>query len=458
MLHTPLHLGRTQQGVGAVVQRFTLLTLQGCAALRTRGGVHQRLCICRTRFHLYPHDFGNDLASFLHKHVVAHTQVEFGDLVGVVQGGAAHSGSGQKDGFQFGNGRNGAGAAYLVGDRVEAGGQLFGLELIGDGPAWALGGHAELFLLGVAVHFDDHPVDVEGKRVARGVPMLQKVQDLLDAVGAGNEAVGRLGHLKTPTAGVFQPVVVVIVGQVVRIDGVEETIQPTSGHKRRVFVFEGACRSVAGVGVQLLSCRFALGVQPFKFGVRQEDLSSDFEPLGVIAAELERDAFDGAHVFGDVLSLAAVAAGEGTNQRSVLVAQGNGHAVVLELEYVFRVGVEQLAQTGFPLGDFFGAVGVGQAQHGDLVRHLLEGVGQVAAHALGGAVGGLEFGELGFERLQLTQQGVEGLVRDFRAGFYVVQVVVVVELCRQRGHTFTGPFNIHRAQIGPRCCAPAWRT
>ena len=65
---------------------------------------------------------------------------------------------------------------------------------------------------------------------------------------------------------------------------------------------------------------------------REEDLAADLDELGhVVAAQARRDAADRAHVVGDVLSRAAVAAGEGAHEPALLVEQVDRETVDLEL-------------------------------------------------------------------------------------------------------------------------------
>ena len=74
--------------------------------------------------------------------------------------------------------------------------------------------------------------------------------------------------------------------------------------------------------------------------------------------------------------------------------------------------------------DFGLGIGVVEAEHGDEVARGLKGFDGFAADALGGGVGGGEFGELLFEVEELVVEAVVFVVGDFGSGLDVVKVVV----------------------------------
>jgi hypothetical protein len=86
-------LWRAGMFVGTVMLCFAFVTHQGCVALRACKRKGDRSCIHRTRFQVHTDDLGDDLPHLFHLHLVPDVQVEFCDLIGVVQGCTLHRGS-----------------------------------------------------------------------------------------------------------------------------------------------------------------------------------------------------------------------------------------------------------------------------------------------------------------------------------------------------------------------------
>ena len=73
-------------------------------------------------------------------------EVKLSDPVGVVEGGAADACARQRYGFEFGHGRDGAGATHLSANAQQTGGCFFGGVFQGDRPARSLLGEAGFVL------------------------------------------------------------------------------------------------------------------------------------------------------------------------------------------------------------------------------------------------------------------------------------------------------------------------
>ena len=111
-------------------------------------------------------DGGNHFTGFFDDDGVADADVFLADIIFVVQRGAADGAAGEKDGFEFGHGRERAGATDLDGDGFELRLGLFGCVFVGDGPARRLGRGADAALLLEGIQFDDRTVGFVGEIVA----------------------------------------------------------------------------------------------------------------------------------------------------------------------------------------------------------------------------------------------------------------------------------------------------
>ncbi len=125
-------------------------------------------------------DLGDDVAAALDGDVVADADAEAGDLVGVVEGGAADGGAADGDGDEVGDGGELAGAADLEEDALELGDGGAGGKFIGDGPPGGFAGEAETALEGDGVELDDDAVDLVGEGVAEGFGAGDEAEDLVD--------------------------------------------------------------------------------------------------------------------------------------------------------------------------------------------------------------------------------------------------------------------------------------
>ena len=130
---------------------------------------------------------------------------------------------------------------------------------------------------------------------------------------------------------------------------------------------------------------------------------------------------------GDIVALGAVASGEGSDEGSVFVSDGEGYAVdfgfageggggiiVEEGGGIGGLGAEGFVHSIDPLFDFLLVVGVVDGEHGGWVWEGVEAVDGVAAYAGGGGVWVLEFWVGLFEGLEFFEEAVEfGVGHEF---------------------------------------------
>ena len=179
MLYAAFDLRRTAGVVGTIPSCLALVAHKGRSALGTALHELHRLRNDGPLVQVYPHNLGDNLAAFLHIHVVAYVKVERADEGFVVQRRAFHGRSGQLHGVHVGDGCHGTGAAHLVGHLIETGAGAFGLELIGDGPARTLGREAQRTLLPQRVHLEHDAVGGHGQVLPLAVPVADIVEDVL---------------------------------------------------------------------------------------------------------------------------------------------------------------------------------------------------------------------------------------------------------------------------------------
>src|SRR5690606_16877189 len=123
-----------------------------------------------------PDHLRDDVARLLDHHRVADADVLLAAVIFVVQGGPGGRRPGDPHRIQDGHGRDGPRAAHVDHDVPHHRRHLFGRELVGDGPAGALGRHAQALLVVEPVHLDDDPVDLIRQRT----PLLRPVAAVLD--------------------------------------------------------------------------------------------------------------------------------------------------------------------------------------------------------------------------------------------------------------------------------------
>ena len=148
MLDLPLDLGRTAGFVRTIVSRFSFRTHQRCPAFGTGTDETDLIAHQQTAgFDIDTDNLRNDLAAFLHEHLVTQMQVESFDNIRIVKGSTLYGRSGQQYRLQIGNRSDGSCPPDLERHGVKARHGTFGLELVGNRPTWAFGRESQIALL-----------------------------------------------------------------------------------------------------------------------------------------------------------------------------------------------------------------------------------------------------------------------------------------------------------------------
>ena len=182
MLYAPFDLRRTGRVVGAIVRRLALVAHKRRAAFGT--GLYELHGspafdgICRRNV-CHAHYLGNNFARFFYAHHVTNVEVELTDDVFVVQRGAAHGGAGKQHGLHVGHRRDSTRAPHLECHVEQARHGLLGLKLVGYGPARIFRRVAQPLLLSQVVHFEHNAIGGKGQGMARLVPIVYIVVDVL---------------------------------------------------------------------------------------------------------------------------------------------------------------------------------------------------------------------------------------------------------------------------------------
>ena len=284
----------------------------------------------------------------------------------------------------------------------------------------------ELLLQGERVHLHDHPVDLVLQRVALLAPLLAEGQDRVQAAARLRRVVG----LEAPALQLLQGLGLRANPGALQVrDRIREHVQPAALRDLRVQALDGPGRRVARVGEGRLLALHPLAVHRLEPGPGEEHLAAHLQSGGdVPPGEGERHGPDRAHVGRDVVAPDAVAAGDAADEPALLVVQGHGKAVHLQLGHVLHLPLaDQAEDPRLELAQLVLAVGVVQAEHGSAMDELREGLGGLLPHALGGAVGGDEVGMPRLELAQLPLERVVLLVADLR------RVLLVVRAARDGG-------------------------
>ena len=192
MLNAPFDLWWTPRIVRTVPGCLALIAHKRCATFRTAFDKLHGLCHEGSLVDIHAHNLWDDLATFLHKHVVADVQVERADKVLVIQGGSLHGGTRQLHGIHIRHRCDGTRAPHRT--------HAFCLEFIGDGPAWTLCRESQCTLLAQRVHFQHDTVGSHRQLFAFRVPVVDKVVDLLQ----GLHLLHALRDLEAPRTGNLQ--------------------------------------------------------------------------------------------------------------------------------------------------------------------------------------------------------------------------------------------------------------
>ena len=222
-------------------------------------------------------------------------------------------------------------------------------------------------------------------------------------------------------------------------DRVEEDLEPALLDHPRVEALHRARGGVARVGERLLLGRLALAVDLLEARARQIHLAPHLELVGCVSPQLQRDRPDRTRVRRHVVAADPVAARHGPRQPALLVVERHRQPVDLELRGVGDLALADLAEDALlELAQLLFGVGVVEAQHRHPVLEARKLARRLLAHALGGAGGRHQLGELGLELAQLALERVVLLVGDHRLREHVIQLLVSPDLLAQPGDPLRG--------------------
>ena len=206
-----------------------------------------------------------------------------------------------------------------------------------------------------------------------------------------------------------------------------------------VFLAQAARRRVARVGERRAAVGLGRLVQHGEADLGHVHLAAQLHggrrvrelPRERALPQAQRHVAHRAHVGGHVLARGAVAARGGPHKAAVLVGEGNGRAVDLELAHHRDHVAEGLLHTVEPGVQLAQVHGVVERVHAALVAHRRELLPHVPADALRGAgrvhqvrVGGLQLAQLAHER-------VERAVGNLGSVLGIVQIAVMLYLAPQ---------------------------
>ena len=148
---------------------------------------------------------------------------------------------------------------------------------------------------------------------------------------------------------------------------------------------------------------------------------------------MQRQGTNRAHVGGDVLAGRPIAAGRGAHEDAVFVGHRDRKPIELRFGRIVDLvtRAQPLANSAIESAQIFVGERIVEREHRHAVPHLGEFVGRRDPHALGRRIGRDEFGMLGLERAQLTQQSIPFGVRDLRVVEDVVTIVVIFDVAPQ---------------------------
>jgi hypothetical protein len=222
----------------------------------------------------------------------------------------------------------------------------------------------------------------------------------------------------------------------------------TSGGDGRVLLAKRTRRRVARVDEEPLSRIVLATIEVFERGDRHVDLAPHLHDRGRrpdLLGELLRYRTDRGHVGRHVLAGPAVAAGCCLDKPPLVVAEGDGQAVDLQLADELGVRGDLLGQPVRPSLELFGSEGVVEAHHRHSMGHRGEEHRRRSADRRGRRTRDHQVGVIGFDRCELADQGVVFDVGDLG----VVEPVVAVVVVRDELSQLLGPRD--------RIVARSWR-
>ena len=156
-------LRRAGQAADAAPHCLALAAHRVAAAGRAFVGEDKGRRVRRPVFQHWTQYLRDHIAGALQDHGIAHAHILAGDLVLIMQGGAADHDAADIHRLQIGDRGQGAGAADLDFDVEDPGLCLLGREFMGNRPARRAADHAEALLQGDGIDLIDHAVNIVGQ-------------------------------------------------------------------------------------------------------------------------------------------------------------------------------------------------------------------------------------------------------------------------------------------------------
>ena len=325
-------LGRAL-GTGAAQESTVLIPDHLCTANRTSVRQKIGLGVFRALTQVHPQNLRDDLPCLADAHRITDAHIQARNEVLVMECGVGDGGTGQTDGRYYSLGGQYAGAAHLNHNVLYHSGLHFRRVFIGHSPPGKFRSGTQQFPLGQIIQLDNTAIDVTGKFF----PFLVDAKNLFfNFLGVRQFFIGN--DLKAEAFQIFQGLAVAGEGDTLcQLHIKHQNIQLPLGGDLRIFLPQGACRRVSGIGKGLLSVFFQRGVQGAKGLLGHIHLSPDNEP-GRGVFQSHRDGADGFQIFRYVLPHYTVSPGSATDKTAVLVFQGHGEAIDFRLNRVGGVG------------------------------------------------------------------------------------------------------------------------
>ena len=376
-------------------------------------------------------DFGDHVSPPFDLHPISDFDAQTLDFVEIVQRGSANRRAPDRNRLQDRDRGQFSRAAHLHENVLDLSGGGAGGIFVGDRPTRGFSGVTQFLLQLHLIELDDHAVNFIRQFLALGLRLLDEGEDL----GEIFRQRAASAHLESGSReGVEGFRVPIEVSSAVFEQGVGEIIQAAPGGDARLEVAHRSRSGVAGVGEQGLRVLLPLGIHFPERGDRHEQLSPHFKARGeagafpAFARNRKRDGAHRADIQGDVLSRVAVPTGNAALQHAVDVLQGERHAVQLEFADVVELGAPtEFVHSPLPVAQLVRAVGIVEREHGGRMPHLEKFLARLAAHSLGGRIGGNQFRMLRLEPLQLVDELVKLGVGDFGAIEHEIKIFVVLD-------------------------------
>ena len=117
----------------------------------------------------------------------------------------------------------------------------------------------------------------------------------------------------------------------VREDIIEYRVEPSAAHFGGIEGLEGTGGGISGIGKEGLIIDLALAVKAVKGGPWEKNLTPDFKLIRRAAIRVERqgDGRNGLDIIGHDIATGAITTGDGTDQTSMFIDEGDGGSVIL---------------------------------------------------------------------------------------------------------------------------------